>query len=122
MKLNELNNLIKDFEFEGDKTELLNILNSHAHIIITLKDIISILSHNRTNYIKTGYGQNLLQAYQSVTVNGTKCKLIHIYSHPDNIKLHELHNFVSTEVKDAIFGITFDNMTGNKVKLSTIFN
>lgn len=115
-------NFFSGYEIDGDAAELVNIINSNASIQISLRDINAVLSTEKTNYIRTGYGQTLAQAYQVEPPKGTTCKLVHIYSPVGIINIFEFNDFITDIGGDIIFGYTKDEMMVSGVKLVMIFN
>ena len=111
-------------EIDGDAAELVNIINSiaNASIQVSRRDINSVLSTDKTNYIRTGYGETLEKAYDVEPPEGTTCKLVHIYSRPEKINVYEFNDFINGIGTDIIFGYTKDEMMTGGVKLVMIFN
>lgn len=113
---------LKDYNTKGDISELENIINPNARLSTTLDDILSVLSKERENYIKVGYGENLSAAYCNATISDKKCRLVHMFfSHKTGIGIHEFHDFIKSLGNVVIFGFTYDDVD-SRVKLVMICN
>lgn len=115
-------NFFSGYEIDGNASELVNIINSNASIQVTRRDVNAALSTDKTNYIRTGYGETLENAYQVEPPEGTTCKLVHIYSRPGKINISEFNDFITGLGSNIIFGYTKDEMMTDGVKLVMIFN
>lgn len=70
---------LRAYKIEGDVSELENIINSNARIFTSLRDVLSVLSKDKTNYIMVGYGESLTDAYNDTLADGRACRLVHIF-------------------------------------------
>lgn len=113
---------LKNYNINGDISELGNIINPNARLSTTFDDLLSVLSKVCENYINVGYGETLSVAYHNTTVSDKKCRLVHVFfSHDSVIDIHEFHNFIKSLGNDVIFGFTYDD-TVDSVKLVMICN
>ena len=113
---------LKEYNINGDISELINIINPNARLSTTLDDLLSVLSKERKNYIEVGYGETLPAAYRNATISDRKCRLVHVFcSHKNGIGIHEFHNFIKSLENDVTFGFTYDD-TVDRVKLVMICN
>ena len=119
---NELKDRLRNYKIDGDTAELWNVICSDSLVLTTLNDVLSVLSHENTNYIRTGYGQTLNQAYKNGTVEGKTCRLVHICFYPDKISFYDLYNFINSMNDGIIFGYSKDDLMSAGVKLVMIFN
>ena len=119
---NELKEILKDYQTDGDIVELWNVVSSDALVLTTPNDIISVLSRSKTNYIRVGYGDTIFKAYENGYAKGGLCKLVHIYFSERGMCLIDLYKFIESLGDDIIFGYTKDEIINNGVKLVMIFN
>lgn len=91
-------------------------------MLTTLNDILSVLSDDKANYIRVGYGETLEQAYKSGLADDMKFRLVHVYFPTDGLRLAEFNNFISSLDKDIIWGCSIDNTIVCGFKLVMIFN
>lgn len=109
---------LRTYNIEGDVSELENIINSNARIFTTLRDVLSVLSKDKTNYIMVGYGESLNDAYNDASVEKRAYRLVHIFcsdwSYADISKLNE---FIGSMGKDIIFGCSMDEKLECNIKM-----
>lgn len=118
----ELKDQLKGYNIDGDIVELWNVLLSNAFVLTTLNDILSVLSDDKANYIRVGYGETLEQAYKSGLADDMICRLVYVYFPTDGLRLAEFNNFISSLDKDIIWGCSIDNTIVCGFKLVMIFN
>lgn len=118
----ELEGKLNEYKIDGNIAELYRIIFSNALVITSFDDIISVLSKNKTNYLRLGYGETLFNAYENGYIKGKSCKLVHIYFREGGMNLQNLCDFIESFGKDIIFGYTKDETINHSVKLAMIFN
>lgn len=119
---NELKYKLNEYKIDGNKNELRNIVYSNALVAISAVRITSVLSLNKTNYIRLGYGETLIKAYENGCVKGKNCKLIYIYFSEGGMTFIDLYNFIESLEDDIILGYTKDETLNSGLKLVMIFN
>lgn len=109
---------LRAYKIEGDVTELENIINSNARIFTSLRDVLSVLVKDKTNYIMVGYGESLNDAYNDASVEKRACRLVHILcSDWSYASMYELNEFIGSMGKDIIFGYSMDKKLERSIKL-----
>lgn len=109
---------LRAYKIEGDVSELENIINSNARIFTSLRDMLSVLSKDKTNYIMVGFGESLTDAYNDALVANRTCRLVHIFcSDWSYASMHELNEFIGSIDKDIIFGCSMDEKLERGIKL-----
>lgn len=109
---------LRTYNIEGDVSELENIINSNARIFTTLRDVLSVLTKDKTNYIMVGYGESLTDAYNDALVEERVCRLVHIfYSDWSYADISKLNEFIGSMDKDIIFGCSMDKKLERSIKL-----
>lgn len=109
---------LRAYKIEGDVSELENIINSNARIFTSLRDMLSVLTKDKTNYIMVGYGESLTDAYNDTLVEERICKLVHIfYSDWPYASMHELNEFIGSMDKDIIFGCSMCEKLDRGIKM-----
>lgn len=109
---------LRAYKIEGDVSELENIINSNARIFTTLRDVLSVLVKDKTNYIMVGYGESLTDACNDASVEKRICKLVHIfYSDWSCADISKLNEFIGSMDKDIIFGCSMDKKLEHSIKM-----
>lgn len=116
MKLPEGYNVV------GNLKELENSIYGNAKIATTLRDVISVLDKDKTNYVAVGHGSTLNNAFQNADVERQKCRLMHIFVSPKNIPtIKDLNDFIDKS-EGIIFGLSIDDNLSEGVKIVILYN
>lgn len=118
----KLKEQLKGYHIEGDIGELINLITSNSQVSIHLRDIIQALSDSCINYVRTGYGETLDEAYKEAAAKGNTCKLVHVLAPVGEIMPQDLYSFIMGIGDDVIWGYLSECMNGSKMKLVMIFN
>lgn len=119
---NDLKNELSVYKIEGDITELSNILYSNAQVLISESELLSVLSKDKTNYIRIAYGDSLIQAYKDGINKGCKCRLVHIFFTDGSMNFQDLSSFIDCLGRKIIFGYSKNETIKYGVKLVMILN
>lgn len=110
------------YNIVGDFAELENSIYGNAKIATTLRDVISVLDKNKTNYVAVGYGSTLNNAFLNTDVERQSCRLMHIFVSPKNIPtIKDLNDFIVMN-EGMIFGLSIDDNLSEGVKIVILYN